>query len=585
MILYYGVTTYQFFCFMVHKLAYKKDKEAVLMLPARINDSEKLEKNIRNTGIFADVVLYKEFFPKSKIVNEEVIRKAIEESIEMVDSYQIDFKSFDEIYVASDHYSVGVYLNSKKIKYNFFEEGNGRLSTSEDVLEHLQKINPIRAEIAKKLELFGFSDNVIKRYGNTSFNRNDGYYDVRDEDFNVSEILKSLTENEVAKIFSSFGVTKESIQELLSPNQKKQLLLTQHYINMGLLTYESQILLYKNLLDYFGDCDSKLFVKPHPSDIHVNYQKEFPGAMVLPFAFPAELLTVLDVHFTKGIAASSTSINSFRNIVDEIICLDQRIESDVLNFNKYYICSEILKKIETKELELVGVNDLLLKQFFLNQQTAVTSKDGIKVCIIDNPENDGFGVIQRIIQSNRDPRSVIIFLDTKNKSYFINNHNLKQNYKILPIEIGVKSSLDEIKEYIYLYSENVELFQEIISEMKVTKQLRYSGITITVDMQDETQVKIYEGINRSLENRLSDVTNAYKKLVKKESEKAHAAEPSNHLPIESKAFRKNESSYKIIVERFFVRLCTLFNKKKYKKYLKDRNQYFKDGWLYQIFNK
>ena len=146
------------------------------MLPARINDSEKLEKNIRNTGIFADVVLYKEFFPKSKIVNEEVIRKAIEESIEMVDSYQIDFKSFDEIYVASDHYSVGVYLNSKKIKYNFFEEGNGRLSTSEDVLEHLQKINPIRAEIAKKLELFGFSDNVIKRYGNTSFNRNDGYY-------------------------------------------------------------------------------------------------------------------------------------------------------------------------------------------------------------------------------------------------------------------------------------------------------------------------------------------------------------------------------------------------------------------------
>lgn len=197
---------------MVHKLSEKKNEKAVLLLPERINDADLLAENILKTKIFDNVIKYKEIFPKAKIIDEQVIESAIKDSVDLVKDYNINFESYSDLYIAADHYSLGVYLNINSIKYNFFEEGNGRLSSSEDVYEHLAKINPIRAQIAKRLKLFGFSENVIHRYGNLNSVQNNNYSDSRDINFDVSERLVSLTSNDIEKIFLHSEFLKKAFQ-------------------------------------------------------------------------------------------------------------------------------------------------------------------------------------------------------------------------------------------------------------------------------------------------------------------------------------------------------------------------------------
>lgn len=582
MILYYGVTTYQFFCFMVHKLSEKRNDKAILLLPERINNADLLKENFIKTGIFEDIIKYKEFFPKSKIINEEVIENAIKDSIAIVKEYNIDFKSFSDLYIASDHYSLGVFLNINKIKYNFFEEGNGRLSSSEEVFEHLEKINPIRAKIARRLKLFGFSENVEHRYGNLSYKKDETYFDRRDIDFNVSKRLSTLSSKDIETIFRAFGVSKEQISAILNSNFQKQILLTQHYINMGLLTYEGQISLYRNLIDYFGDNNSNLIIKPHPSDIHVDYQEILPGSVVLPRIFPAELLTVLNLNFTRGIAASSTSINSLSDIVDKIVCFDQKIEKDIYNFDKYYICSQLLNILKIKSIKLLGVNELLLREF----THITTDKEGDKIWVIDKPKTNAFRVIQDTIANAANDNAILIFLDTERNSYFINNHNILANYNIFPIAFDrIEGKTFISRDFIYIYSKNPSIFLEIIEKMKVEKKLKYSGITIKVDCENEIETKIYQGINIALENRLADVTNAYKRLLKsKEINISHQSTLALKEKENNKVNLYNNKKNQIrTLEKLIVRIFTLGNDKKYKKYLRNREQYFKDGWFYRKF--
>lgn len=586
MILYYGVTTYQFFCFMVHKLTEKSDEPAILLLPERINDADLLRESIQQTGIFEDVIKYKEFFPKSKKIGDNVIQAAIKESIDLVESYKIDFESFSDLYIASDHYSLGVYLNIKNIKYNFFEEGNGRLSTSNDVYEHLEKINPIRARIARNLKLFGFSENVIHRYGNLNVSKNNNYFDSRDINFDVSKRLATLTNEDIERIFLAFGVSKEEILEILDSNVRKQILLTQHYINMGLLSYESHVTLYRNLLDFFGDESSKLIIKPHPSDIHVDYKEIFPESLVLPRVFPAELLTVLDLRFTRGIAASSTSINSFSDIAEKIICFDQKIESDVNNFVKYFVCSELLKKIKIRELHLVGVNEALLNE---SVQISFDIDEGQKVWVVDKPAVNAFRTIQNIIADASKDGSIIVFLDTKKNSYFINNHRIEKNFNFFPLAIDQsnENSRSE-RSFIYIYSKHSKFFMELLNIMTIEKKLKYSGITIKVNPQCDTEIKIYEGINLALENRLADVTNAYKKLMKSQEGRAvSSVKLENSIqPVKKESdFNQTSNLQNKILEKILVRIITIGNNRKYKKYLRNREQYFKDGWFYRKFLK
>lgn len=585
MILYYGVTTYQFFCFMVHKLSEKKKEKAVLLLPERINDADLLTKNILKTEIFSDVIKYKEIFPKAKIVDSKVIESAIKDSIDLVKDYNIDFSSYDDLYIASDHYSLGVFLTINNIKYNFFEEGNGRLSSSEDVYEHLAKINPIRAQIAKKLKLFGFSENVIHRYGNLNAIKNDDYYDSRDINFDVSERLATLSSMDIEKIFFAFGVSKESFSNIIDSKIRKQILLTQHYINMGLLTYEGQISLYRNLLDYFGDNNASLVIKPHPSDIHVDYNDVFPDSIVLPRTFPAELLTVLNLHFSKGIAASSTSINSFSKISEEIICFDQRIESDVNNFSKYFVCGELLKKIKVKELNLIGVNELLLNKF---APIAIDKNNGKKVWVVDKPAINAFRIIQDVIAEASEDNSIIVFLDTNNNSYFINNHKIDRNAHILPIAFEQqRNTFQPIREFIYIYSKFPEFMSEILYNMKIEKKLKYSGIAIKSDPEKDLEIKIYEGINIALENRLADVTNAYKKLIRsREKQYATPVKPKIDCAIENCENSDHKPKAQLrFLEKLIVRIFTIGNERKFRKYQKNREQYFRDGWFYRKFMK
>ena len=70
--------------------------------------------------------------------------------------------------------------------------------------------------------------------------------------------------------------------------QADTILLTQQLSNLGLMTQEQQLELYRSLWD--GPLQrSKLLVKKHPDD-PLDYRQALPGAEILSQPFPAELL-------------------------------------------------------------------------------------------------------------------------------------------------------------------------------------------------------------------------------------------------------------------------------------------------------
>ena len=247
MILYYGITTYHFLCFALHKLIYHKNDEAVLFIPERINDATILKRNFEKAGIFNEIFLYKEIFFSNKSFTEDILNDSIKKSILLVEKYPYDFSSFSEINIAQDYFSLGIYLNIKKIKYNYFEDACGRLSTDDDLCEHIKIISKVRWHLIKKYRLLGNNKNVNNRYGDLS-RQKEGYFNSKDVNFSVKKILNNMKYNDIINIAKLFCDKEISIDN----NLNDTLLLSQHYINIGVLNYSEQEKLYKLVLDYFA---------------------------------------------------------------------------------------------------------------------------------------------------------------------------------------------------------------------------------------------------------------------------------------------------------------------------------------------
>lgn len=364
--LYYAVSNYHILCCILD--AIKNDNNKNILYISKWNPNYvNLCNKINKTHIFSDVKVYNEIeYPsKNKKISIDEIKNDINYILNNIpNDFKKDVLKSANINICGDHYSCSVYLVKNKIKYNYFEDASGILSNKERLFKYIKKIEYSRYQIMKYLKLPGEHKYIVNRYGNLE-KQLDGYYNKKDIDFSVNNILSQLDNKTFDEIYDVFCDQKFKF------NDGSNLFLTFHYCNLGMLSLESQRIFFSTLIDYFCEKE-QLIIKPHPSDIQPNYNKWFYSEKVLPSSMPSELLPYISKKgFNKIITPYSTAIYSLEKYCNHIISFDENIDKEYQLFHQYNFATYLLKNICLKndyDIIYYCANNKMLKNFIFNNE-------------------------------------------------------------------------------------------------------------------------------------------------------------------------------------------------------------------------
>lgn len=562
MILYHAITNYHVLSCILHKIKYNAKKECIIYISSVNKDKKLLENNLKKSKLFKEVKIFKEFNFSTLKDGEKTDQLQVVSDF-VANNNSINFENIEEFNICGDQFSLGLYLIHHGIPYNYFEEACGILSQSEIVENNVKNISIKQYNLVEYLSAFGKSDFVVNRFGDLS-KQVEGYYNEKDVDFSIRKILSSLSVKQINKVIRVF-------QDELEDDTKGSsidLLLTQHFINLGFMTYEEQRNLYTLLVDYFSR-GNQLVIKPHPSDVHGLYTEWFPNSIVLNRTLPSELLTYcLNSSIETGITASSTALLGLE-AVNNSICFNNDIEIKYVNINRYYVAMKMLRKLISYEekIYLMGC----YKQLFDNlakinkwKFPEMIELDSIsypvdnskrKILVVDdlsvlsNTPRKDFSIIQEMFNND----DIVIYINSNEKEYFYKEEHFDKLQDIVPILIektALDTNVDDMllkTERMYFYCANAKEKEKVIS-MTERKKLKNSRIELKYDVKDQIEIKTLEGILKATEERLLEEVKINKELRKKN----HKLELSNNELIEkNKELAKrnkhilNSSSWKI----------------------------------------
>lgn len=507
MIVYYAMSKFHLIFSITHKLTEHRDEKAILYLYAAMQDLDTNLPRLEKADIFEKIFLIDEInlrkgwkgLPTGS--SETDIKSNIQVLCDAVDQwlpYRISEK--DTLYIANDHWALGIYCIWNKIPYIYYEDGVGMLSKPEYSLELVRKLNQTHAVIAQYIHAFGLNDCVIKKLADLD-NQTEGFLDEKAEHYCLKEKLRNLPEKDIEKLLYIFNAPK-----FWGFGRNKTILLTEHFVNMKRLTIEGQIRLYSLLVDFFNG-DNQLFIKPHPNDLHLNYLKIFPDAQMVPSKFPSELLPFcFEEPFDLGLAACSTSVLGLKDMLDHIIRFDTNIENTYLDFFRYYTVSRLLKgSFKDIPISHYGLLDDLFHIFMCeNLETefvnpSCTAENQEQIYLIDNWkigfENSPYFKEPKDWNDN----DIVVFLNSSlNYDFFeylsLQNH---QALSIVSIKIYDKNPQNTFthEERIYIYSKSKNIHQRL-EEFRLEKELTYSNLHLSVEAitsDPKLQIKILEG--------------------------------------------------------------------------------------------
>lgn len=507
MVLYSVITTYHLLEALVHKIKFKRKTYSILLISKWL--AEKYTHYEQLNKIFPKIVI----FDAGKDYDFNNPITALDEYFSnLFIENDISINKISEINSFGNEHNFGVYLACKKLKFNFWEEGNGAFGKIKEFEEHLLKIHgKDKMNCIKELKLIdGKNENVINRYCNVSLLSNNDTDRIKN--FDLQEELNLLDKNDRDLIIKFF--VDERIINLII-NEKSTLLLTEHLANLNILKWDEQVLMYQLLTDYM--VNENIIIKPHPDDL-MNYEDIFFNSIVLRKPFPAELLPFIwETNPKKIFTISSTSVDglrkSFKNIFE--FNLQYSHNKEFYRIHKYYIAILLLLNKINKTIYIYGVNDIVLLNllkifqleqvqiFRLNTIDEISNLKRNSILIIDDTMefNDNLQVCSIL---NRKLNITICFINSQEDYVFYHPsyHDIWENIEIIEIEkrkIRDDNVYDNLQnEQIYIYS------KEYIKMEKFSKKLKYTGIEITAEMfeDDKKKIKILEAMLRASENRL-----------------------------------------------------------------------------------
>lgn len=121
------------------------------------------------------------------------------------------------------------------------------------------------------------------------------------EIINLKELWNKKSDVEKEEILNIFGFDKNIVNNI---KNRKYILYTQPLSEDEILLESEKIELYSKILEKYDK--NYVVLKKHPRE-KTDYKKIFPDIEVMDQVFPAELLTLLDIHFEKAITIFSTA--------------------------------------------------------------------------------------------------------------------------------------------------------------------------------------------------------------------------------------------------------------------------------------
>lgn len=510
---------YHLLCCIVHKLYYKRNEPAHLLVVEYIQPPAErcaFLSKLTDYGWFDKITVIPERNIKmqhgqalTEDSKQDEIERVIANIIKAVDTQlNIDFHSFESIYVAGDHWAVGVYLTYNKIPFNYFEDASGMLSQHERYAEIIKNISFTNYIISKHIKGLGKSPVIIEKYANLR-DQVEGFFDDRAVDFNITQLIKQLSESDTKKLLNMFNCDKYSVT-----GNTTVIFMTQYLKTMNIESLKEQERLTTLLIDYFAQPD-QLFVKPHPKDKWINYNKLLPGSTVLENKLPSELLFLcFDKTLTLGLTASSTSIGGIRGLAERVVYFNESVETNYIHLHKVYAACIIIKLLKKyfSGFYCLGIES---KQLNFMLQTIGEKKINVQHYRQDNSDNGACLVIGGLggkqandALDNLNQNDAAIIFDTAfdyslcEKIFGFDN--------IVPVAInkssGLKQAYNMDEEHVFVYTVDKRIKQEVSNLMEI-KELPYTAITVNINAKlspEQIKIKLLEAKVKALTYALED---------------------------------------------------------------------------------
>lgn len=425
-----------------------------------------------------------------------------------------DIAKYENIYLWGAHYSLGVVLAERNLPFVLCEEAAGILSRPEILITIFEKQKIQNTYRAKHMGLFNGDDlNATKLLGNQKAQRSGFSPAKKMIDFDIVENLQALERQKRNRILDFF-VPRCTIPLPVNAT----ILLTQHFANLRMMSFEQQALIYQLFVDYFI-LPQKLVIKPHPDDL-MYYHRLFPAAQVIREKFPSEFMPFLFDNQPKCMATiSSTSIYNLRGHYPEVLELDNRYETDFPLTHRYYAAMCIAQKLRNSVV-CIGANELLaqklletLKGDHPNILGEVVVPAHPCTILVDDISSLGEESRQKLIDQlkNLNEASAVIFINSM-QDYCWYDYFYKNLWNdIVPIVIkktilepqSTDFYADTVDEVIYFYSKSEEV-RHMTQEVNIEKNLPHTGISLERRNMtpEQERIKILEGILAATEKRL-----------------------------------------------------------------------------------
>lgn len=513
MIIYHVITTFHLLSCMIHKNYYHEKEAAVLIVPDFMQDKIELERfqELVECKLFEKVIV----FPYKKLGTryEQIVENAKTSFNEVLGGIPLnEVKAY--IYGAHFYFSIGLIEN--KIRYEVFEEASGAYTHQNILSDAVKNSNPVMEAIGRNYNILSYENELIDRVWIDYSAQEGNFNKERTQNYNVQECMKKLPDDKQKMISLFFRIPEIKVEE------KSTLLLTQHFMNLNIMSYEEQVQLYKTYMDSFLE-NQLVYIKPHPDDF-MDYETHLKKCKIIKGRFPAELLALTKPEKLDTVATVySTAIYTVENYFKNSICLDMVYRESYKYFYQYYIAVKIIELMFRfdQSWKCTGCGaDIKHIQELLNYQTRLCIKvDDLQSKPSENPSIFILGAEEEkdneralgILKEAKD-NDVIIFLNTDGRALDFVNDCKEKLEGILPIKICINAKdynvWDKREFIVYIHTGNRQ-WRTKMASMVIHKE--FENLETILDVKpmsaEEIKISVLEGILRSTEERLLDVLN------------------------------------------------------------------------------
>lgn len=510
MILYQALSSYQILECIIHRQVFYRDKQAVLLLGNYINERMPWYQELESRGFFDQIFLFR--FGGYKGTEEEILGQ-IEKEYQKTIPYAPE--EFEKLLIAGIHTYLQVWLISKEISFEMFEDGSGALSRPWVLADIHKKSSPARYGLIEKYHLYDHKSPWITRKYYDEKAQLPGFQDEKAQDFQVLENFLRLSPE-----------IQENIRRLFRLPSKKGdcaqvLLLTQQFANLGQLTLDEQKGIYQHVFDYYLR-GKQVLIKPHPDDI-LYYPRLFPHCEVLKEPFPSELLPFVFEKLPEILSTvSSTGVNQIRREFSDTLIFNGLYEQTFHWDGSYYTALGLGADLGAEGILCRGANKVQLENLAKihwpeNKKLKISQNreelTGKVLCIQDDfeecqesrkePENG------EDIWKLEDELLGVLYLNSR-KNYRMYQPGEKEKFfQMVPVSIREGSSAHTL--YFYPAREEVRKMAErfISSQSQEDTSVPVSIEELT---DSQIQIRMLEGILAATEKRLTEYIKTEKEL-------------------------------------------------------------------------